>query len=582
MKNFIILLLSAMAAHAASTNQFDQVAANGGNFIGSLKANGQDVVTNGQQNVYLGGTEYTINTNRLEFWGATIAAANGTFNISNGVYYRGNGPFCSNYSAAPIVWGEYTAGVLRYFITNATPTGTNWTPVTGTAPFSVFHSDSTNRGSVYFVNGTATTTNTSSHIAGQTATFSSTVSAAYFVGDISGSSNLTLAQIPVEVVTNNRPSVTFGSVTVSNATGSISVTPTADGGTLGGATVTAGAFTGTNGQLQTLIVTGSQTNGGGATAGSIKLWDGSATYAQINASASDTIGIAHLSSDTIRANTLSAADGSLVSNLNASVLSSGTVPNARLTGTSQTNVTLVNATNNGTLVLQTNTSSSPPSFGLNMSGGGATNIGSLAISGLGVGGIVSSGGGVQLQSSSATTTLNMTGARFNLVSSFGTTDSTIQSDNNIKLVTPTNKTVIVSSSLYTTNLAGTNFLGGNNFIATNVAPTFVIKTNWVLGTLYTNSTASGLQARRASIGASWTCSAGAAAGTGRVTLSVFSSTQSGVTNTAVVSASGVNLLTNEEFHALEADPNDTFVFTDGSSGTGSAAIVVNSGFWRGK
>lgn len=127
------------------------------------------------------------------------------------------------------------------------------------------------------------------------------------------------------------------------------------------------------------------------------------------------------------------------------------------------------------------------------------------------------------------------------------------------------------------NVVTIGFSGLGTF--TNRARVDRVITNWVVGTIYTNQTGSGLEPRRALVSYSILCSAGAAAGTGQCTL--YDVSVAGVTNALTVSASGVTSLTNKEALVTIIEPYSFFWFADESSGTGSVAGQAGTGSWKG-
>ncbi len=114
---------------------------------------------------------------------------------------------------------------------------------------------------------------------------------------------------------------------------------------------------------------------------------------------------------------------------------------------------------------------------------------------------------------------------------------------------------------------------------TNSGVFYTIKTNWVLGQRYTNTTAGGFGSRRSTVSSSIACTA-AVGGIGQVTLYVETGTT--ITNRATVSAEAIAGLINKEFVTLRVGPGDFFRFEDESSGGGSVSQVANTGSWVGE
>jgi hypothetical protein len=114
-----------------------------------------------------------------------------------------------------------------------------------------------------------------------------------------------------------------------------------------------------------------------------------------------------------------------------------------------------------------------------------------------------------------------------------------------------------------------NYFGGVNNLATNVAPIFSITNAIVLGTRYSNG------AQRAFITASFTLN-GAAAGTAIVTLYV----EGNVTNKLTISSGPLASLTVADTLSALVGPNEVYYFADESSGTGASVSFVANTFTR--
>ncbi len=186
-----------------------------------------DYPTNRQISATLGGFEYVVNTNRLQIWGASIAAANGTFIYTNTAYHKNGDPsltqFITNVSASPIIWDEWTGGTRRYFITNPTPSGTNWFAVSGTPPQTTFHADGVYRGDVTFTNLLIARAANFGSVTSSVAVVSGIMAAGYLYGDASNASNYNasnltgtapLSVLPSAVVTNGMSGVSLVNLAV--------------------------------------------------------------------------------------------------------------------------------------------------------------------------------------------------------------------------------------------------------------------------------------------------------------------------------------------------------------------------------